>query len=210
MAAWCRRAAARRIGATATTRSTSPPAERRCRPRAVRSIPRSSSHLPRRPVHEPGGRVADRGCCSCARGTAPGPRSPRRCSSTCQPGRSTPRARAAIRSRCIPNAVRVLRKRGIDISANRTKHLDEFVAQRFDTVITLCDRVREVCPEFPSRPRARALEHSRPGARGSDQPWLVSRRSSAPRPSSRRASASGSTCSPDQPTTRRTSTHAER
>ena len=25
-----------------------------------------------------------------------------------------------------PNAVRVLRKRGIDISANRTKHLDEF------------------------------------------------------------------------------------
>jgi ArsR family transcriptional regulator, arsenate/arsenite/antimonite-responsive transcriptional repressor / arsenate reductase (thioredoxin) len=51
-----------------------------------------------------------------------------------------------------PNAVRVLQKRGIDISANRTKHFDEFVAQRFDTVITLCDRVREVCPEFPSRP----------------------------------------------------------
>ena len=51
-----------------------------------------------------------------------------------------------------PNAVRVLYKRGIDISANRTKHFDEFVSQRFDTVITLCDRVREVCPEFPSRP----------------------------------------------------------
>ncbi len=51
-----------------------------------------------------------------------------------------------------PNAVRVLRTRGIDISANRTKHLDELVAQRFDTVITLCDRVREVCPEFPSSP----------------------------------------------------------
>jgi protein-tyrosine-phosphatase len=51
------------------------------------------------------------------------------------------------------NAVRVLRRRGIDISGNRTKHLDEFVAQRFDIVITLCDRVREVCPEFPSHPR---------------------------------------------------------
>ncbi len=51
-----------------------------------------------------------------------------------------------------PNAVRVLRKRGIDISANRTKHLDEFVAEHFDQVITLCDRVREVCPEFPSHP----------------------------------------------------------
>jgi len=51
-----------------------------------------------------------------------------------------------------PNAVRVMKKRGIDISANRTKHLDEFVSQRFDFVITLCDRVREVCPEFPSEP----------------------------------------------------------
>ncbi len=51
-----------------------------------------------------------------------------------------------------PNAVRVLRTYGIDISANRTKHLDELRSQRFDTVVTLCDRVREVCPEFPSGP----------------------------------------------------------
>ena len=51
-----------------------------------------------------------------------------------------------------PNAVRVLRDRGIDIAANRSKHLDEFVSERFDGVITLCDRVREVCPEFPSHP----------------------------------------------------------
>jgi protein-tyrosine-phosphatase len=55
-----------------------------------------------------------------------------------------------------PNAVQVMRKRGIDISGNRTKHLDEFMTQRFDAVITLCDRVREVCPEFPSHP---ALVH---------------------------------------------------
>jgi protein-tyrosine-phosphatase len=51
-----------------------------------------------------------------------------------------------------PNAVRVLRTYGIDISANRTKHLDEFRSQRFDTIVTLCDRVRAVCPEFQSRP----------------------------------------------------------
>ena len=51
-----------------------------------------------------------------------------------------------------PNAVRVMRKRGIDISANRTKHLDEFVAAALRPVITLCDRVREVCPEFPTHP----------------------------------------------------------
>jgi protein-tyrosine-phosphatase/DNA-binding transcriptional ArsR family regulator len=50
------------------------------------------------------------------------------------------------------NAVRVMRKRGIDISGNRSKHLRELSSQRFDVVITLCDRVREVCPEFPSHP----------------------------------------------------------
>jgi protein-tyrosine-phosphatase/DNA-binding transcriptional ArsR family regulator len=51
-----------------------------------------------------------------------------------------------------PNAVRVMRRRGIDISANRTKHFNELRTRHFDTVITLCDRVREVCPELPSRP----------------------------------------------------------
>ena len=49
-------------------------------------------------------------------------------------------------------AVRVMRTLGIDISGNRSKHLTEFASQRFDAVITLCDRVREVCPEFPSHP----------------------------------------------------------
>jgi ArsR family transcriptional regulator, arsenate/arsenite/antimonite-responsive transcriptional repressor / arsenate reductase (thioredoxin) len=53
-----------------------------------------------------------------------------------------------------PNAVRVMQERGIDISGNQTKHLSGFVSQRFDLVVTLCDRVREVCPEFPS-PRER-------------------------------------------------------
>jgi protein-tyrosine-phosphatase/DNA-binding transcriptional ArsR family regulator len=51
-----------------------------------------------------------------------------------------------------PNAIRVMRKRGIDISGNRTKHFDEFLSGQFDRVITLCDRVREVCPEFPCHP----------------------------------------------------------
>jgi protein-tyrosine-phosphatase/DNA-binding transcriptional ArsR family regulator len=52
-----------------------------------------------------------------------------------------------------PNAVRVMKRRGIDISGNRTKHLHEFVNEPFDRVITLCDRVREVCPDFPSHPQ---------------------------------------------------------
>ncbi|MGH2734536.1 MAG: arsenate reductase ArsC, partial [Actinomycetota bacterium] len=51
-----------------------------------------------------------------------------------------------------PNAVRVMRRRGIDLAGRRSKHLIEFTGARFDYVISLCDRVREVCPEFPGAP----------------------------------------------------------
>jgi protein-tyrosine-phosphatase/DNA-binding transcriptional ArsR family regulator len=51
-----------------------------------------------------------------------------------------------------PNAVRVMRERGIDLADRRSKHLSEFSHGRFDYVISLCDRVREVCPEFPGGP----------------------------------------------------------
>ena len=53
-----------------------------------------------------------------------------------------------------PNAVRVMRERGIDLAGCRSKHFDEFTGRRFDYVISLCDRVREVCPEFPGAPQA--------------------------------------------------------
>jgi protein-tyrosine-phosphatase/DNA-binding transcriptional ArsR family regulator len=51
-----------------------------------------------------------------------------------------------------PNAVRVMRERGLDIAGRRSKNLSEFADRRFDYVISLCDRVREVCPEFPGGP----------------------------------------------------------
>ena len=51
-----------------------------------------------------------------------------------------------------PNAVRVMRERGIDLAGRSPKHLSEFTRGRFDYVISLCDRVREVCPEFPGGP----------------------------------------------------------
>ncbi|MFE7172926.1 ArsR family transcriptional regulator [Streptomyces sp. NPDC057616] len=55
-----------------------------------------------------------------------------------------------------PDAVRVLREEfGIDIGDRRPRHLDTLSEQRFDHVITLCDKVREVCPEYP-RPTRRA------------------------------------------------------
>jgi protein-tyrosine-phosphatase len=41
---------------------------------------------------------------------------------------------------------------GLDLTGHAPKHLDALVDQRFDRVISLCDRVREVCPEFPGEP----------------------------------------------------------
>jgi len=51
-----------------------------------------------------------------------------------------------------PNAVRVMAERGIDISGHTTKALSRFARSRFDRVITLCDKVREACPELPAAP----------------------------------------------------------
>jgi ArsR family transcriptional regulator, arsenate/arsenite/antimonite-responsive transcriptional repressor / arsenate reductase (thioredoxin) len=51
-----------------------------------------------------------------------------------------------------PDAIRTLGERGIDISSAKSKHLSVFASERFDHVVSLCDRVREVCPEFPGSP----------------------------------------------------------
>ncbi|HXV01058.1 MAG TPA: ArsR family transcriptional regulator [Caulobacteraceae bacterium] len=52
-----------------------------------------------------------------------------------------------------PNAVRVMRdEHGLDLAGHVPRHLDEFANQRFDWVISLCDRVREVCPDLPGHP----------------------------------------------------------
>jgi ArsR family transcriptional regulator, arsenate/arsenite/antimonite-responsive transcriptional repressor / arsenate reductase (thioredoxin) len=51
-----------------------------------------------------------------------------------------------------PNAVRVMREHGVDLHGRRSKHLSEFAGLHLDYVISLCDRVREICPEFPGHP----------------------------------------------------------
>jgi protein-tyrosine-phosphatase/DNA-binding transcriptional ArsR family regulator len=64
-------------------------------------------------------------------------------------GPSTVIASAGSRPKPIhPHAVTVMAERGIDISAWRSKHLDEVTDRPWDHVVTLCDRVREVCPDF--------------------------------------------------------------
>lgn len=64
-----------------------------------------------------------------------------------------------------PNAVRVLRDEyGLDISGRRPTHLDTIATERFDHVVTLCDKVREVCPELAGRPPAVHWSIPDPGA----------------------------------------------
>lgn len=48
-----------------------------------------------------------------------------------------------------PLAIRALAKVGIDISQATSKSVGTFLGQRFDYVITVCDRARAACPVFP-------------------------------------------------------------
>jgi arsenate reductase len=49
-----------------------------------------------------------------------------------------------------PLAIEVMQEKEIDISAHRSKSIDEFLGQDFDVVITVCDSARETCPVFPT------------------------------------------------------------
>lgn len=48
-----------------------------------------------------------------------------------------------------PLTERVLDEAGIDHAWARSKSVEEFLGQRFDYVITVCDQARESCPVFP-------------------------------------------------------------
>lgn len=50
-----------------------------------------------------------------------------------------------------PEAIAVMQELGIDLSNHRSKHVNEFAAQSFDYVLTVCDHAREVCPIFPGK-----------------------------------------------------------
>jgi protein-tyrosine-phosphatase len=40
----------------------------------------------------------------------------------------------------------------IDIRHHRSKSMEEYLGQKFDYIITVCDRAREACPVFPGDP----------------------------------------------------------
>jgi arsenate reductase len=50
-----------------------------------------------------------------------------------------------------PLAIRVMSEIGIDLSAHRSKHLDEFSREQVETVITVCGNADQACPMFPGQ-----------------------------------------------------------
>jgi thioredoxin type arsenate reductase len=57
-----------------------------------------------------------------------------------------------VATRVHPLAIAAMAEKDIDISGQRSKHLDEFSGQEFDYVVTVCDNARESCPVFPGAP----------------------------------------------------------
>ncbi len=48
-----------------------------------------------------------------------------------------------------PMAVAAMREIDLDITGGVPKHLNQFLDERWDYVITVCDRARDACPIFP-------------------------------------------------------------
>ncbi len=67
-------------------------------------------------------------------------------------------------SRVNPLAIEAMKEVGIDISAHRSKSVEEFAGQHFDVLITVCDNARETCPVFPGAPERLHWSYPDPAA----------------------------------------------
>jgi arsenate reductase (thioredoxin) len=54
-------------------------------------------------------------------------------------------------TRVHPLAARVMAEVGVDVGGHTSKPVDEFLKQRWDYVITVCDAANEACPVFPGQ-----------------------------------------------------------
>lgn len=50
-----------------------------------------------------------------------------------------------------PLGIQVMREIGIDISAHRSKHMNDFLDQPIETVITVCGNADQACPVYPGQ-----------------------------------------------------------
>lgn len=63
-----------------------------------------------------------------------------------------------------PLAVKVMAEHGIDISAQKSQHIDEFLEQPLDVVISVCDNAQSDCPIFPRPVKRLHWSHPDPAA----------------------------------------------
>ena len=50
-----------------------------------------------------------------------------------------------------PLAIQVMKEIGLDVSGHHSKHLNEFLNQPVETVITVCGNADQACPMFPGQ-----------------------------------------------------------
>lgn len=50
-----------------------------------------------------------------------------------------------------PLAIQVMHEIGVDISSHHSKHMNEFLQQKVETVITVCGNADQACPMFPGQ-----------------------------------------------------------
>jgi arsenate reductase len=50
-----------------------------------------------------------------------------------------------------PKAIEVMKEIGIDISGHTSKHMNEFLDRKVDTVISVCGNADQACPMFPGQ-----------------------------------------------------------
>jgi arsenate reductase len=73
-----------------------------------------------------------------------------------------------------PLAIQAMIEMGIDISANESKSLDQFLDQSFDLVVTVCDNAKESCPVFPGAKQTLHWPFDDPAdATGSDEAKML-------------------------------------
>jgi arsenate reductase len=73
-----------------------------------------------------------------------------------------------------PLAIQVMKEIGMDISAHHSKHLNEFLNQQVETVITVCGNADQVCPMFPGQVNRHHWGFDDPAhATGTDEEKLV-------------------------------------
>ncbi len=74
-----------------------------------------------------------------------------------------------IQTELRPEAVEVMREIGIDISAQRSKAIDQLAGQGFDRLVTVCDEARESCPTLPGVTEQQHWQVADPSAVGAGE-----------------------------------------